>query len=305
MRQITPGLGHRVGVMVLFCISTTVAFAQANPSESLKETLKKFKPAAGTCTKKDANKPKPIAPPHVDEMKPDLSCAIEPLDLAKNLHKAETLLVDTRSGVDFVNYHVDGAMNISPTALRSKTFLFDKAVVLMGNGKAERELYIECNRLKSNGFKKINVLRGGMPSWLTSGQAVIGAVPNSVQLTRLTPSDLWIESQFESNLVLVTTSQKTMQKQLKGSILLSDDSPKAIQKVIEQRRKQSKPGFLAAVIIVADSTLDFQRVSQAIKSIPLLVYYESADAFSHYIVQQNAVWAAQARGPKQPLGCGR
>jgi rhodanese-related sulfurtransferase len=215
------------------------------------------------------------------------------------------VLVDTRSATDFTGFHIDGAMNISPSELRSKTFLIKKSVVLMGNGKAEREQYIDCKRLKSNGFKQVKVLHGGMPSWLASGQAVLGLAPNIAQLTRMTPSELWIESQFESNLVLVTSSQKVLQSQLKNSVLLSDENPKTIQKAIENYRKHSKSEVLAAVVLVSDKGQDFQTLIQTIKTVPLLVYYETAEAFAQYVAQQNAVWMAQARGPKQPSGCKR
>ncbi|MDD5412016.1 MAG: rhodanese-like domain-containing protein, partial [Methylobacter sp.] len=148
--------------------------------------------------------------------------------------------MDTRSAVDFAEFHIEGAMNISTTELRSKPFLRNKSVVLIGNGKAEREQYIECRRLKSTGFRQVNVLRGGMPVWLASGRSVLGQPHNLTELTTLAPSELWTESRFEANLILVTASQKTLQKQIAGALLIPDERPKTVQAMVKQRSRHSK-----------------------------------------------------------------
>ena len=114
-----------------------------------------------------------------------------------------------------------------------------------------------------------------------------------------------MESRFEANLVLVAINQAPLQKQFTNSLIVPDEQPKTIQSAIEHRRTHSKSGSLAAVVLVTDKGVDFQSLSQAIKPVPLLVYSETTDAFKQYVAQQNAVWVAQARGPKQPSGCGR
>jgi rhodanese-related sulfurtransferase len=234
-----------------------------------------------------------------------LSCAIAPIELAHQLQSPGTVLIDTRSAAEFANFHIDGAMNISATELRNKAFLHEKSIVLIGNGKAEREQYIDCKRLKSNGFKQLKVLRGGLPNWLASEQGILGQAHNPAQLTKLTPSELWIESQFEANLILVTADQAMLQKQIVGSMLMPDEKPKTIQSAIKQRSNRSQSGSLAAVVVIATKNFDFQGVSHAIKPVPLLVYTEKVDAFTDQVRQQNAVWATQLRGPKQPSGCVR
>lgn len=292
-------------LMLLVWANMHLALAESHPSVNVRDALKNIRPSGGSCIQKDATKPKPSKVAPVAEVKPDLSCVMAPVDLVHHLKSANTALIDTRSAMDFANYHIDGAMNLNTTELRSKTFLRPKSVVLIGNGKAEREQYIDCKRLKSNGFKQVKVLRGGMPAWLASGQNVLGQPPSPAQLTRLTPSDLWVESRFEANLVLVAISQAALQKQFANSLLIPDEKPKTIQSAIEHRKKHSKSGSLAAVVLIAANRIDFQALSQAIKPVPLLVYAETADAFTHYGAQQNVVWEAQARGPKQPSGCGR
>ncbi|MFZ2312294.1 MAG: hypothetical protein WAV82_06715, partial [Methylobacter sp.] len=137
------------------------------------------------------------------------------------------------------------------------------------------------------------------------GYSVLGQSPNLAQLTTLTPSELWTESQFAANLVLVTASQKTLQKHITRSLLIPDEWPKTVQAMVKQRSGHSKSGSWAAVVLVAGKETDVQALSQAIEPVPLLVYSETEEAFASQLTQQSAVWAAQARGPKQPSGCGR
>jgi rhodanese-related sulfurtransferase len=234
-----------------------------------------------------------------------LSCAILPVDLNHQRQSPDTALVDTRTATEFAQFHIDGAMHINMAELRSKAFLREKLIVLIGNGKAEQELYIDCKRLKSNGYKQVKMLRGGMSAWLASGYNVLGQSPKPAKLTKLTASELWIESQFTSNLILVVAGQESLQKQIKGSLLIGDEKPKTIQSAIKQRIKKPQSIALASAVLVVSKNAVVQAISQAIKPIPLLVYSESSDAFVSQLTQQTAVWAAHARGPKQPSGCGR
>lgn len=290
-------------ILCLVWVNINTVCAQP-PVTSVQEVLKHIKPAGGSCTQQEANQPKLSKVVDVVEIKPDLSCAITPLELLHQLQSPSTVLIDTRSAAEFANYHIDGAMNINATDLRSKAFLREKSVVLIGNGKAEREHYIVCKRLKLDGFKQVRVLQGGLPTWLASGQVVLGPVPNTAQLMKLTPSELWIENRFEANLILVAADQEVLQKQLAGSLLIPDEKSKTIQLAIKQRSKSSKYGSPIAVVVITAKDFDFQSVSEAIKPVPLLIYSETADAFANQLKQQKSVWEAQTRGPKQPSGCG-
>ncbi|MFC5473797.1 hypothetical protein [Paraherbaspirillum soli] len=119
------------------------------------------------------------------------------------------------------------------------------------------------------GIKQVKVLRGGMPSWLLSRQAVLGKPLDAMQSVRL--------------------------------------SPAAIKSMIEQRRRKGSKGApLAAVILVtaAGATPEtLQRWREAAQPTPLLIYADTQDAYARQLTLQKAIWTAQAHGPKQ-LGCG-
>jgi len=148
MRQVGTRLGRLVSLLlwVLAYGHSVLAEPQMNPD--VLDALKNSKPASSTCKHKEDNKK--LEPPKytpVVDVKPDLSCAILPVDLNHQRQSPDTALVDTRTATEFAQFHIDGAMHINTAELRSKAFLREKLIVLIGNGKAEQELYIDCKRL--------------------------------------------------------------------------------------------------------------------------------------------------------------
>lgn len=282
------------------------AIAQAPQGATFPEALKEIKQAAGMCLREDIVPTEKGGGFRSESLEPDLSCAIAPSELATILGRSDMVLVDVRNREEYATFHIPGVLNMLHSDLRSKYFLRNKTMVLIGNGKAERELYASCADLKAGGFKQVKVLRGGTISWLSSGQLMEGQLPNVMQSARLTASELLIESQFDSNLVLVSQNLEKIQHYLSFSVLIPNESFATVKAVIERRRKELKKSPLAAVVLVTNQNTDgdtMQRLSQALQPIPLLVYTDSVEAYVSRVEQQRAIWLAQARGPKK-LGCG-
>ena len=306
MRQIIVGKSRWIALMLWVWTGDQFALAEPHMAPEMVETLKNSQLTSGQCQQKIPDK-KPelsqLVP--VNDIKPDLPCAMIPMALNHQRQSANTVLVDTRTSHEFAQFYIDGAMNIHPAELRSKAFLKGKKIVLIGNGKSEQELFMDCKRLKSSGYEQVKVLWGGMPAWLTSGLDALGQSPKLTELTKLSASELWVESQFASNLILVTASQAVVQQQIPGSLLIADEKPQTILSAVKRRGKKSNIGPLASVVLVTSKEADINAIRQVIKPIPLLVYSESGDAFIHQQTQQAAMWSAHARGPKQPSGCRR
>lgn len=270
--------------------------AIAGPS-MLPEELKNIQPA-GECRREAEPLSKAAVPARVEEPKPDLSCAIAPSELLQLLKARTTVVADVRTATEFSAFHMDGALNTTASALRTMDFLRGKTIVLVGNGKAEREQYAACARLKANGFKQVKVLRGGILAWLFSGQPLLGRAPDAIQSAQLSPGELWVEGRFASNLILVPPGRQEIKPLLPSAIPIPDEKPSTIQAAIGKRR-HNQP---ASVILISEKATDGATVSalrQAISPLPLLTYAGTAEALSRQITQQQAVWAAQSRGPKQ------
>jgi len=291
-------------VLTLFAAASI--WAQVPSGNELPEALKDIKQSSGMCWREDMAKPGKSSPSPAQDLRPDLSCGITPTELAGLHDRADATLIDVRPLAERELFRIGGTLSMTASELRTKSVLRGKNLVLIGDGKAERELYAACADLKARGFARTRVLRGGMPSWLAHGGAVQGSAPDLLQSQRLSSSQLWGESQFDANLVLMTVEQQALQGRLPFALPVADASPAAVQSVIERRRKELRNAPLAAVILVTStSTTDevLKRLTQALRPVPLLVYTESAETYSRQFAQLKATWEAQAKGPKR-LRCG-
>lgn len=302
--------GRHIMMALGLLLLAGVAAAQAvRPGSSLPDALKDVKPAGGACRAADFAAPgnsNPLTRAAV-EREPDLACLL-PVDRWPALAvDPRATLVDVRSAPDREQGSLEGALPLGVADLGAKPFLKDKTLVLVGNGRGERELYVACGGLKARGFRDVRVLQGGVPAWQAAGRPLLArsAVPD--ETPRLTASQLWGESHFEANLVLVQSGQSGLRPGLPQGREIADLRPATLQAAVAAQRgpaKQKRP--VAAVVLVAapdTPPADLAALRQALAPLPLLVYADGVAAYTARMREQQAVWAAQARGPKQPA-CG-
>lgn len=279
-------------------------FAQNRPFTAA-EALKDISPAGQACLREEV----PIQASLVNKRAaaaPDMTCLVTAQELGLWVSAGQMVVVDTRRSNEFEQFHVNSALNLSASEVMHKAQLRNKAIVLVGNGKLERDLYSACAELKSKGFTSVKVLQGGMPAWLEAGQPVSGRAPDVALLRRLEPSDLLAESQAEFSLTVLTPTEMGLQAQLPTAVASQKDSPDMLVRLLEQRRKDTKGVAMHAVVLVTSPTTAPATLAQwqvAAAPLPLLVYLGGVTAFQRYFAEQKAVWLAQARGPKQPA-CG-
>ncbi len=292
-----------LAVLGMGLLAASNAPGQTPPAVAPSPAFHTIQPAASECLRKDAAPQAALKPGKADATLPDLSCAIAPVELSGLVKHPDTVIVDVRPAADYAAFHLNGALNLTAAELRTKPYLRGKAVVLIGDGKAERERYIDCARLKANGFKQAKVLRGGMPAWLSSGQAILGRAPDAASMGLLSPGELWAETQFNANLVLLTADRKGLSHEWPSATTIPDASLAAIQAALKQRGNKSP--LASVVLVTADDKVaaSLPGLRQAVQPVPLLTYTGPADAYTRQLAQQQAVWDAQARGPKKPM-CG-
>lgn len=276
---------------------------------AMPEALEGIAPAGHSCKRDEAApQPRSVAESAAPAVVADLSCAISVPEVVNLRSRNAAFLVDTRSPREFEAVHVDGALNATPAEVRSKTFLRDRMLVLVGSGKAEQELYVACTELKSRGFPSVKVLRGGLPLWQAQGQPTVGARVDGGLPPTLSTAELWLESQFEANLVLMAPSHAALNDQLPYAVPLAQVSASAIKSVLDRRRRELKNAPLSAVVLVADAATLSASAQRALTAsmapVPLLIYAHPAEVFMREMRQQQLSWTALARGPRQPP-CGR
>lgn len=299
---------RHVSAVVLFltCLYGTHAAGQVSSGDTLPDALKHVNPAGSSCRRADV-----IAAgssqSQVAEVPPDPSCAITVTETKTLLGRPNVIPVDVRPESDYQAFHIQGAVNGSLSGIRSKPYWRGKTVLLVGHGKAERDLYVQCRRLKQDGFQDVRVLRGGMAAWLATDQGVTGRPPGTAHLARLSASEFWAESRSPDNLVVLGAAQQGWQSDLPTSMVLPQVNREAMKALLATRGAQSKmpaPASLLLVLPVGVTDQEIKLLQIAAQPIAVLVYADTREELVRQIVIQKAVWAAHARGPKQPA-CGQ
>ncbi|MDR0779783.1 MAG: rhodanese-like domain-containing protein [Pseudomonadales bacterium] len=292
-------LGAGIALVMLACGDT---HAQVRRGGEIPIALENVTPSTGMCRRDDVAIAQTMAA--AKEIVPALECAMSVEEVRKAMTNPVTQLVDLRTPAEFRIFHIDGALNLSLPQLLTKPYWRDKPVVLTGNGKGEIELYRACSRLRQSGYHQVRVLRGGMPMWLAQQQPVAGRAPAPEQLAQLAPVELWEESQNAHNLLVVDPGLSAMLSDLPGAVALARPDVEAIRAALEKRQKTHRNAPPASLIWVTEATpAQIQQVQDVLSAVPLLVYAQGREPFQRQLAIQQAVWAAQAKGPKR-LGCG-
>lgn len=267
--------------------------------------LKNLKQSGDSCRRNEPVE-KPTNSVQREAFTPDLSCMISAQELLLWTKAGQATIVDTRAGSEYAQFHIDGSINLPINEVVRKGQLRSNAIALVGTGKLERELYVACAQLKASGFKSVKVLQGGMLAWLVANQAVIGRSLPIDQLQRLEPVELFAEGQFDANMVIVSDSESKMLKELNYAVAAPQSNAEGLKQVLERHHRDGKGRVLSAVVWVASTQTKPEVLAQlrAVSApLPFLAYLDGEAAYQRYLLEQKAVWLAQARGPKQP-NCG-
>jgi rhodanese-related sulfurtransferase len=281
--------------------------ALADNDAALPAALKGIQRADGQCRREPQRAASGIESAGPRHLRADLACAMGPNEVAAQLNKPETVLIDVRTAAEYQRFHITDAINADASVVKSKAFWRGKQVVLIGSGKSEGELYSACTDLKSRGFAKVRVLRGGLAGWLAAGQPVAGNPPPLAEMFQLSAIELWQESRFVDNVVLQSAARTDMADPLAAPVVVPQTTAGAIQQVLARRATELKSAPFAALIIVAEQAMTPAAQAALVHDLlplPVLIYTDSAAAFLKQMAVQEMVWTAHARGPKRPPGCG-
>ena len=94
-------------------------------------------------------------------LNPGLFISVESV-LQQLKEKQHIVLVDVRDANDFEKFRIPGSLNIPFFALKTKTFLKKKSLVMINEGFSYSRLEQGCLRLRNAGFASVSILDGGL-----------------------------------------------------------------------------------------------------------------------------------------------
>ncbi|MDR1935074.1 MAG: rhodanese-like domain-containing protein [Candidatus Accumulibacter sp.] len=287
------------------CLAVPLAHAQLSPGTQPPAALDGI-PATGSSCGRDDDSSEPaggaIARKNPAGDAANYDCALDADKLQAMLSAPNLMLADLRSPAAFAAFHIPPAVNVSPGALASKSYWRNKRLVLIGDGKGEHELYVQCAHLKRRGYAHVQVLRGGVAQWQAHALPLNGRAPALAAQIRLSATEFWQETRNPRNLVLLDTRLAALAHGLASARTIPAPTAEAIVGALRDRRNA---GVTAIVLATADGFVDarIEELSRAVRPVPILVYSGSVDEYRNQLALQQAVWKAREQGPRTPR-CG-
>lgn len=121
------------------------------------------------------------------------ACEIDAAELQIWQKRQDLALIDLRSASSRRELRIPGALDYPLYALKTKSYLKNRAVLLSGDGFHRLELERGCLELRQKGFKEVKVLKGGIQRWAAAGGRVEGPKKVLSEVQTLSAADVYTE----------------------------------------------------------------------------------------------------------------
>jgi rhodanese-related sulfurtransferase len=121
------------------------------------------------------------------------------------LREKKITLIDVRPPSAFDQYHIAGSLNIPLHAIKTKTYLKTKPIVLVNEGYVVNPLAAACESLNTVGFKA-SVMAGGLVAWKAIGGRLVGDPFAQSAMNRISPQ-LLLQEMNNTHDVMIDASQ--------------------------------------------------------------------------------------------------
>lgn len=225
------------------------------------------------------------------------------------LRKGSNILVDVRNSKLFSKARIGGSINLPAYTIKSKNFLKNQSIVLLNEGYEHLRLDELCHRLKTKGFQKVAVLRGGLSAWKEKGYPVVGDKLAIRKLNHISPSD-FIMSTNERHWTYVyvggmtDTIKKRLPKDYSFVEYLGDD--KKFIKSLRSKQRSGGSSQLYGYAVISANGQDYESVEKLLHQSNINNAYYIAGgmgALNEYMELHFRLLSRSGRGFKEKHGC--
>jgi rhodanese-related sulfurtransferase len=167
------------------------------------------------------------------------------------LREKKITLIDVRLPAAFDQYHIAGSLNIPLHAIKTKTYLKTKPIVLVNEGYVLGPLAAACESLNAAGFKA-SVMAGGLVAWKAIGGSLAGEPFAQSAMNRISPQ-LLLQEINSAHDVMIDASQASDPL---TKTLMPDAMPVSFQTI----RKENGPAELGRILRERASSDPFARL---------------------------------------------
>ena len=237
------------------------------------------------------------------------SCQISAQQVHEAWSKRNILLIDVRRENEFEKFRIPDALNLAPFSIKTKSYLKDKHIVLVNEGRYLTQLESVCEELKTKGFQKVNVLSGGIYGWHQAGFPVYGEKIELSRLNKISPSE-WISALHERewNYIDLDNSLKSVDNiiHFPSIIEYEPNDKRALISAVNQVNKSYNPRVLSGFLVVSNNGDDYKSVERLLRmSDAKNIFFLSGGVteFKRYLKTHASLISRLARGFKEPHRC--
>jgi rhodanese-related sulfurtransferase len=226
--------------------------------------------------------------------------------LQKLKEKQDFILIDVRNPNEFEKFRIPGSVNIPLFALKTKTFLKSKPLVLINEGHCYKQLREECAILSETGFT-ISILVGGLYQWRRKGGPLEGDVFAQRGLNEISPQTFFAGKGYENWMVIdVSKSGKREPdidiKNVRGThIPFANDSKEFISKLKSATKNHSEKEF-ASILICDEKGKNYEEIERQIQiaGIQNVLYLKGGlEGYKTFEQQQMSMARAKSEGGRK------
>ncbi len=225
----------------------------------------------------------------------DPSCFISTAELMTLQKDTSLVLIDVRDEPVFKRLHIPDSLNMPPFAIKSKTFLKAKHLVLLNEGHSYRRVGWLCHELREAGFSKVSILKGGLNAWRQYVGQLEGDALAERRLNRMTPAEFYQEKHaLPWRIAKISGGKQGQKKVLATSMVIPRDAGslairKAFQALVAEEDLASRPFILVA----SEHGENYEKVEHALRDSDLVhVFYLDGgmEAYRKHLKVQADMW---------------
>jgi len=175
-------------------------------------------------------------------------------------------LVDVREKAQFEAVNIPGSINIPLFAVKTKTFLKARPLILVNEGYAYEPLERACAHLRNNGFKAW-ILDGGLTAWKQKGGALRGDPFQQQGLNKVPAPVFYTEKAYDNWLIVdMGTAERAQTTALMPQAIHIPlvKNTAAFATALKKAVAQHKDNPLLLVLLFNDKGEGYEAIEQAI-----------------------------------------
>jgi rhodanese-related sulfurtransferase len=182
--------------------------------------------------------------------------------LQKVKEKQELILIDVRNSKEFGKFRIPGSVNIPLFAIKTKTFLKPKPLVLINEGNTYKQLIHECTILSESGFT-VSILNGGLNQWRQKDGLLEGDVFAQRELNQVA-LQAFFAAQSSENWIVINASGKSETQNFQSTHIPYSNNPEQFISKLKSAIGNHKEKDFLSILIYDENGKNYEEIERHI-----------------------------------------